>query len=517
MMKSQEETSRNLRLIVNSSYVVLIGVILSKIISYFYKIIVARGFGPEIFGLFSLGLIIVGIVGAAASLGLAEGLLRYVSFYRGKKESNKIKFIVNRAVKLMFFTSILGALLLFAFSDFISTVLLNEPELSYFLKILGISLPFSMLSGAFVSIIRAFENIRAYSFLVNVLHNLLKVFFLLILLWVGLKRDAILFSYVLAYVGLFFVSYWITSKQLKSVAARKKELSGIEKENIARSLFSYSWPLVFSSILLNLFFWIDSLILGIFTNAESVGLYNAAITIVGLFSIAQDLFMQIFIPVISRNLSLGKKEVIKEVSKQVFKWILIINLPLFLILFLFPGVIINLFFGAEYLFAEDALKILALGALFSGFMSLFIGLISTKGKTKKTLAMFIVFSVLNVILDIILIPIYGIEGAASATAIVWVIFTITLFINIKKEYGFYPIKKAAIKIAFVSIIPSLILYVMSENLIPNLPNLILSGVVFAVIYILLIFITKSLDNNDWEIINSIKTKFGLDGSYLSRE
>ena len=101
------EINHPLKLLAKSSLIVFVGLIFSKFFTYIYKIIIARYFGPEIYGLFSLVLIIFLWVGAFASLGLSEGILRYIPFYRGKKELNKIKYILRFSIIVLIFSSIL--------------------------------------------------------------------------------------------------------------------------------------------------------------------------------------------------------------------------------------------------------------------------------------------------------------------------------------------------------------------------------------------------------------------------
>ena len=506
-MARDDETGNSLKLIAGSSLIVLIAIISSKLISYVYKILVARVFGPEAYGLFSLGLIILGVFMALATLGLADGLLRYVSFYRGKEEFGKIKFLINKSFKIMFIGSIISVIILMLLADIIAVYIFHNPELAYYLRILAISLPFGVFSGALLAIIRAFENIKAYAFLMNFLQNFLKVAFLAILIFAGWKGDAILFSYVLAYIALAISAYLIYKKQVSAVYSKAdRDLTRSERKNVTKDLFVYSWPLTFSGMVLALFFWTDSLLLGFFTNANDVGIYSAAITIVGLFSISQDIFMQIFVPIVSKNLSMGKKELIRDITKQISKWILLLNIPLFIALFFFPETIINILFGEQYLGATSALRILAVGGIFIGFTNLFVSLINIKGGTKRVLVIFLLFSILNAILDIILIPIYGIVGAAIATTITWFLFAIVLVINIKKSYGFYPLNKTFIKIIGVSFIPSVLFYILSGMFKHSLTNLIALGVSFVLVYLLLILLTKCLDRNDLDIITAAKNR-----------
>src|SRR3989344_5492108 len=88
--EKDEETNKSLRLIAKTSMIVFIGVMLSRILGYAYRVIVARYFGAETYGLFSLAIMVLGIFSAFASLGLAEGIVRYGAFYRARGENKKL-------------------------------------------------------------------------------------------------------------------------------------------------------------------------------------------------------------------------------------------------------------------------------------------------------------------------------------------------------------------------------------------------------------------------------------------
>src|SRR3989338_8513967 len=119
-MKSDSRLNYSLKLIVKTSMIVLIGIIISKIALYAYRVVIARHFGPEAYGLFSLALMILNLFVAISALGLNEGLLRYISIYRGKKDNKNIVYLFETLKKISFISSIFAALLLFLLSDLIS-------------------------------------------------------------------------------------------------------------------------------------------------------------------------------------------------------------------------------------------------------------------------------------------------------------------------------------------------------------------------------------------------------------
>jgi len=241
---------------------------------------------------------------------------------------------------------------------------------------------------------------------------------------------------------------------------------------------------------------------------EQVGFYNAAIPIVALLGIFPDLFIQLFFPLINREYSSNNNpKIIQQLSKQVSKWIFIFNLPLFLLIFIFPGAIINLLFGAQYLVAENALRILIFGGFFSSLIALSSSLISMTGRSKLVLSNIMALTIFNVILNILLIPQYGLEGAAMATTISWILFSIIYFLEIRFFLSFLPIRRKMIKILFISLIPTGLLVYIKQFLPINLLTLILLGGTFFLTYLFLIFITNCLDKNDLMILNTIKKKY----------
>jgi len=504
-MNKQDDTKHYLKLLVKTSFFAFLTILLSKSLSYGYKIVIARGFGAEIYGLFSLAVIIAGIFTTASALGFSDGLIRYIPFYRGSKNLAKAKYIVKKAIIISIISSVLLYSILFLLSDQLATYVFKEPSLAYYLKIIGLSIPFIVVSSIFLSIIRSFERVTLYSFLSNAFQNGTKLLILLLFILIGFKNESLVYSYLLTFVFLALASYFFSRKE-RYLLQSQKDISKKEKRETYREFLSYSWPFIFTGLIYSIFYSTDSLILGYFTNAENVGFYNAAVTIVTLFFIAPDLFMQLFLPLISSKLSQNKKTLIKDLTKQVSKWIYLINLPLFALILLFPGVIINILFGAKFLIAENTLRILVIGALFSGFLSLLTGLISMRGESKTILKGFLIFTVLNAILNLILVPRYGLEGAATATTIVWILFSITLLIQVRNRFKFTPFKPALIKITLITLLPVIVLSIVKEFIVINFLTLIITGIIFGLIYIFLIIITGCLDKNDLMIVNAVRSK-----------
>ena len=142
------EGEEPLKTIAKGAGIFFIGLIISKLLNYFYKAIVARFLGPAEYGLLSLGLAIFGIGGWIALLGLNQGAERYIGYYANKK--SQIKQVISSVIKIGLPFSILIALIIFLTSKFISSNFFNNLALTNILILFSIAIIAYSLSEIFV-------------------------------------------------------------------------------------------------------------------------------------------------------------------------------------------------------------------------------------------------------------------------------------------------------------------------------------------------------------------------------
>jgi len=499
------ELNDGLMSLAKTSVIVFIGLFFTKLFTYLYRILVARHFGSEIYGLFSLSLIILGISVTFSSLGLGDGVIRFISLYRGKNEENKIRYVFSFSMKFTIYSGIVSAILLFFLAEFISINIFHNENLIIFIKVFSITLPFLLVLGVFLAVLRGFEEITWHSLTANIIQSSLKFVLLLLLILLGFDSNSVVYAYAIAIFLTFIFSYFICITQIPLIFT-KYRLKKITKFHIRSSILSYSWPIMFSGMIVSIFYWTDSFLIGFFKNAIQVGHYNVVVPIVFFLLLAPDLFIQLFLPLVTKEYNKNNLEVIKELSKQVAKWVLIINLPIFIIIFTFPGVIINLLFGKEYLGVEMVLRILSIGGIFSSFTSILTSLISMIGKTKIILINLVSVSIVNFILNWFLIPKYGMVGAAISTTFSWILLSFILMFEVKKYTKIIILRRKMLIIILISLIPFFILFYLIDLFKINIITMILIVIVFLIIYIILMILTKSFDRNDILILKSIKNK-----------
>jgi len=183
MKPNDLKLNESLKLLFKTSLFVFVGILFSKIFLYSYRIIIARYFGAEIYGLFSLSIIIIGFFAIFSIMGLAEGVKRYISFYRGGNEIKKIRYLVEISSKILLFSTLVMSLISFFSAEYISINLFHNPGLIIFLKIFSFMLPFQVFSSFFLSIMVSFEKVKQVSFIQSILSGAVKLGAIILLIF----------------------------------------------------------------------------------------------------------------------------------------------------------------------------------------------------------------------------------------------------------------------------------------------------------------------------------------------
>ncbi|MBU4086117.1 MAG: oligosaccharide flippase family protein, partial [Nanoarchaeota archaeon] len=201
------DVESNLKLIAKTSLIVFVGIFISKILAYIFRITIARYYGPEVYGLFSLATMIFGMTITFSLLGLTSGLARFIPQYRGKNESNQLSYLFRFTKKVLLITSVISALFLFFLSEFIAVNIFHNIDLIIWIKILSFFVPIAILSGIFLEAIKSYELISYHSFIFNILQNVMRVLILAILILLGFNAPSAIVSYCLGFLAVLIASY----------------------------------------------------------------------------------------------------------------------------------------------------------------------------------------------------------------------------------------------------------------------------------------------------------------------
>ncbi|MBE8540561.1 oligosaccharide flippase family protein [Geoglobus acetivorans] len=494
------EVSHALQRIARGTGIVFAGTIISMFFGFISRAVIARYLSVGEYGVFNLALTVLNIALVVSTLGLQNALPREIAFYK-ERESSRIMDLISMALIIVALNSLIWTKVLIFGAENISQVF-NEERLVYALKIMAFALPFSALIGMMISISQGFGRVREKVYFQNILYP--TVFLVLV---VGGAFLELSFTYVFfAYVVAQALTLLVLTFDVWKIKLFEFKLSFNMK--IGKKLLTFSLPLMLGGILIFVMNWTDTLMLGYYGTSEVVGLYNAATPLARLIPIFLNSAAFLYPPIAASLYAKDRLKELKRTYQILTKWIFLSTLPIFSVMFLFPEVTIGLLFGTKYLPASQALRILALGSMFHTFLGLNGLSLVVIGETRFGLKSSSVSAVLNVILNALLIPSYGIEGAAVATAVSYLVANILNSWKLYQKTKIHPfswnyVKSLAISFVLLGLLQSLQLKV------PNIWYAVLILVVFLILYLLLVLLSKSIDKEDIDLLASIEKKLGV--------
>jgi len=504
-----------LKKVAKGAGIVFVGVAIGQAIVYFSRIFIARYLGPTPYGLISLALAGLGIGTTLALLGLPTGIVRYVSFYKGRGDKRRIKGTLVSSFQIAFPLSLVFGALLFLSSNWLSINVFQEPHLAPILRVFSLAVPFYVMMELFLAGIRGFQEMRYQVVCKNLIEPLCRIALVAALLFLGYGVLGAAVAYVLAIIlASGFAFYFLERKIFPAIKTKIRAIS------IRGELFQYSWPLALVGILYLITSWTDTLMLGFFKTSAEVGFYNAALPTVRILSAVPLAFGMIFFPVVSELYGRKKIKEMKDVYKTVTKWIFLVLFPLSLLVIFFSGAVLKIMFGPAYVVASTALSILAVGFFVSYLFQPSSIILSTLKKTKLIFLSSLVVASLNVSLNYMLIPPYGIEGAAVATSLSVLLGGILVGAFAYHLMGFQPFKQAHFKSLIAGLVAILLSFSVYEGVsffIEKTVYLLIGAFfAFAGLYSLMLLALRCFDRNDVMIMKALEEKTGIWPKFLRR-
>lgn len=501
-----EIVDETLKKVAKGTTIVFAGTIVSMLLEFISRVIIARNTMQSEYGLFSLGFALFNIFAMISCLGLLGGTSRYIGYFRGKNDVKKARSVISSSLQLAITASVVCSLLVFFTSDFISQHIFHSQELATVIKIFSIGIPFFVIIEILSSIYVGFDRAEPKAYF-SVLRDALKVSLVAAAIFLCSSFLGMIYAYVLSIViaGVVFLLY--TTKKYPIAKKGEKNINLMRKE-----LLYFSIPLLTAGILGMIMGWMDTLMLGYFKTPDVVGLYNAARPISGITTIL--LYPLIFIstPVLSQLYSRNLIDEMKRNYAVLTKWIFSATLPILLIIFLFPETVLNITFGFRYIQASTALQILALGMSLLVFLGPNEVMLIVMGKTKLLMRNNLVAVIANLALNILLIPWMGILGAATATAISLAIARTLNSIQIYISHGIHPFTGNYLKPILTSMIFIYIIYAIAGRLfdVTSFWALLILLILFSIAYGSSLLFTKSLDREDIMMLLTIEERLGID-------
>ena len=399
-------------------------------ISFLNAIILARVLGPDGYGAFSNGMAWISLLIIPATFGFGILLVRDIAIYRSKKKWSMLKGLLRFSD---FFVLILSVKLSF-FGAWIIGYLFSHPDQLMMRQTLWVALPLLpllALSSLREAGTRGLEHVILARFPGMIVRpGLLLIGIGGIYFWKLLPLNAPIAMAVNVIAGVISLGLGIIFFQ---------KLLPREVKHVTPKYSSESWlntafqMLIYGGAQLVLF-QIDIVMLGVIRNPEEVGLYAVATRLAYLLMYVT-VAMEIIVAPVMARLFTGKDLILLQgiVSKSV-RIAFVLTMPIGIFLLLMGDQVLAIF-GHQFVASDTSLQILVVGRLLYVAMGSGGLLLAMTGKEKALSFIVTGTAIANIIFNTILIPKFGIEGAAFSTSISLVIVQLLLWVYTIRKNG----------------------------------------------------------------------------------
>ena len=459
--------------------------ILSHIIAggffWLFIVVVIRHLGDVEYGKYAFAFAFVEIFMFLADLGFTTVVIKNVA--RNKKIAGKY---LGNVITIKLFLSILIYSLIVLVINFIPV----PSSTRMVVYIAGLVIIIKTFNEVFKGIFNAYERFD-YAALVSIINRAITFILTLGVLLYGYRILGVLFMQLLAIILAAGFSFFLV---FKNFIRPRLEVDF----PLWKSLFKEAIPIGITSMFMIIFFRIDTVMLSFMRGDAEVGWYNAAYRPFEVLIFIPLAMTAVFFPVFS-DYSKNSLDNLKRAYQESFRFLLYLGIPFAMGGAVLSGKIISFLFTPDFLNSILALRILiwAVAFLFLSINIMYILISLDKQRLNAYNALVCVL--LNIGLNLILIPCWGYLGAAIATVITQIAFFGIGFWLISKHFYRISLLKIIWRPIFSGIIMSSVIYYLRAW---NLFILIIIGMV---IYFLLLWLSKSFTEEDKVLFRKIIT------------
>ena len=405
--------------------------VINRLLMLMLAIVLSRELGAEGYGIYVYALALMNLLLIPSGLGMSTLLVREVAANQARQEWSYFHGILLRSHQTVFVASIimvgLAMLVLWLLSD---KIVVNQVQTIFFMIVL---FPLVALRRTITGALRGMQHVvksQSVEMLFRPALTLLGVGILFTFI-PGMRtpQHAMAIQLVATMVVLFIAAVVLYRYIPQSVyAATPKYKTG--------QWLTSAMPFAFIGATGFINSQTDILMLGIFRSQAEVGIYSIATQGAALVAFGLQVARPLIAPQFARFYAQGGQVHLQKLLKVSGKVIFLVALPIASIFIIAGGTLAGWVFGAEFAQCHMSLAILAFGQLVNASMGAVAVLLNMTGHERDVVRIMLITGGVNVVLNLLLIPFFGMEGAACATAFSLILSRIMLYRIVRNQIGF---------------------------------------------------------------------------------
>ncbi len=456
--------------------------VVDKSLLFLFIIILTNYLGDTKFGIYSFAFAFVGIFSMLSNLEMNTFMVREIA-----RDKSKTNMFVNNIITLKFLLS----LFVFTFVLLIISFLNRFSALTIIIALVMVHEILTEILLTITAMFNAHEKMQ-YTLFAKIIEKIFSVSLSFFILYMGYELKML--------ISILILSKLLTLGYCYLVSIRKF-IKIMPSFNLKFCTYTVrtSLPFWFNLIFYRLYTRTDTIMLSMLKGFAVTGWYNAASKLIEALSFFPNIIINSVFPVMSRYHQ-SSKILLKVLFEKTFYYLFVLGFPLTLSITLLADRFILFIYNDQFIKSAIILRVLAWSVLFIFINSSLGYLLNAINKQAYFTASNGVCALVNVILNLILIPKYSYLGAAIATVITQILnFSLLYAFTAKSGY-----KLNLIKTTYKPVISG-ILMVFTISYLKSLHLLIIVPVSI-LIYFFFLLLTKGIGREEWQIVKSFFPK-----------
>jgi O-antigen/teichoic acid export membrane protein len=388
-----------------------------------------HGFSKPVTGTFFATTAVFLILETLSSLGVTTGLTRILPERIAQKNQQDCASVIRAALRPVFLVSVVMAVLLFALAPVIAPHLVgpaNADDGRSMLRMLSVFIPVAALNDSILAATRGLHSMRPTVFVENLGRLSVQPIAVIVVAAVGLGPTALVFGWTAPYAVALVVNVIWAKALLRQAGSRDTALvlhgptaDVVRHRELRLAFWEYTTPRAFATVVQTALRRSDVVMVAALTTASQAAIYATATRFVTFGILGVAALQQALSPLVSKLLAGGERDTAETVYQTATVWMMCLAWPIYLVSANFAGPLLRLF-GDGYQNGHAVVTIVALAMLFATACGPADSVLLMAGRSWLSLWNTTTALVLSIGLNLVLIPVAGITGAA----ITWAVATI---------------------------------------------------------------------------------------------
>ena len=406
-----QQSSSDIKTIAYSGGALLITSAFGNGLNYAFGIFLARVLGADDFGLYALALTVFNILTLIFVFGLDTAAIKFVSHHLGEHQMARARTTIGTTTILASGSALVAAFALAMVAHPLAMMVYSKPELALPFALFAAAVPFATVSTVLISALQAFQTVRHTIFIKYCWEPIAKFVVAAAMLWAGFYLAGVIVAIILT----FAISTALAIRAVIRLLPWQPDDLTVWDAGVAKNLIAYCMPLAIAKLFSVLATRSDILLLGYWVSSEDVGIYLAAFQTAAIMALVLGAFDTGLAPILSRAWSQQDMPRMTASYQAVSRLAVLVSVPLFGCLILIGQDVLGVF-GQEFRIGSIALVILAVGQFLNNITGAANTVLLMSGQSQIVMRNTVVMGAVLLMTAALLIPRWGMTGAAVAAA-----------------------------------------------------------------------------------------------------